>query len=250
MHDDGVEARLEALPLARRPALDEPEVEERDAAVVVEPVVAGVRIAVEGAEALDRVLPEAPDHLADPLPWSRATPSPRTGPTTCRRSSRWSARGCATARARRPGCAPTGGRRSGGRTPRRCAPRGGSRAPRACGPAARRPGPRASRPLQRQRREHRVHHLGAVEVLLDRLADAGELHLDGDLAALLGLGAVDLPDAGGGHRQVVPAAEDLLGRRAELGLDDRRRRASATSARRRPAARRAPAGPRRAGPRR
>ena len=34
--------------------------------------------------------------------------------------------------------------------------------------------------VQRQRREHRVHHLGGVEVLLDRRRHAGELHLDGE----------------------------------------------------------------------
>ena len=54
VHDDGIEARLEPLPLARLPPLDETEVEERDAAVVVEAVVPRVGVAVEGAQPLDR----------------------------------------------------------------------------------------------------------------------------------------------------------------------------------------------------
>ena len=63
----GVEARLELLPLAGLPSLDETEVEERDAAVTVEAVVARMRVAVEGAEAVHGVLGEAPDHLSGTL---------------------------------------------------------------------------------------------------------------------------------------------------------------------------------------
>ena len=47
--DHGVERRAEPFPLAGLPTLDQTEVEERDAAVVVELVVARVRVAVEKA---------------------------------------------------------------------------------------------------------------------------------------------------------------------------------------------------------
>ena len=57
----------QALELARRPPLHEAEVEERDGAVGVEPVVAGVRIAVEHAVAVHRALGEAEQHLGGAL---------------------------------------------------------------------------------------------------------------------------------------------------------------------------------------
>ena len=65
--DDRVHRRSQAVPLARRPPLHEAVVEERDAAVVVELVVARMRIAVEDAVPEDRVLGEAPDDLAGAL---------------------------------------------------------------------------------------------------------------------------------------------------------------------------------------
>ena len=74
--------------------------------------------------------------------------------------------------------------------------------------------------LQRQRREHRVHHLGPVEVLLDGVADAGELDLDGELAAVERVGPVHLADAGRGHGQVLPAREHPLRLVAELVAHD------------------------------
>ena len=54
---------MSRLELAFGPPLHETEVEERHGAVVVEPVVAGMRIAVEHAVAIDRALHEAEDHF-------------------------------------------------------------------------------------------------------------------------------------------------------------------------------------------
>ena len=79
--------------------------------------------------------------------------------------------------------------------------------------------------VEGQRREHAVHDLGPVEVLLDGRADAGELHLDRHGATLERRGPVDLADAGRGDGQVLPAGEHLLGLGAELG---RRRRSAAS----------------------
>ncbi len=66
--------------------------------------------------------------------------------------------------------------------------------------------------VEGQRREHRVHHLGGVEVLLDRLGDAGELDLDGELAAGGVAGPVDLADARRRLWHVLPRGEHALGR--------------------------------------
>ena len=71
--------------------------------------------------------------------------------------------------------------------------------------------------LQHHRREHRVHHLGGVEVALDRLVDARVLDLDRDVEPVVGDRPVDLADAGRGDRQVGPVEEYPLGWIAELG---------------------------------
>ena len=210
VHDDRVEARLEPLPLAGLPPLDEPEVEERHAAVVVEAVVAGVRVAVERAEALDRVLAEAPDHLAGALLGLRASAA----------ATNWSHDIPSIHSVVSTRSVDSSGTSSGMRTHGWPAKWRGE-----LGDVARleavvellaHPGaqlvdePAGVEAVERHRREHVVHHLGAVEVLLDRLADARELHLDRDVAAVGRLGPVDLADAGRGDGQVVPAPEHLL----------------------------------------
>ena len=75
--------------------------------------------------------------------------------------------------------------------------------------------------VERQRREHRVHHLGGVEVLLDGLGDAGELDLDGQFPTGSVTGSVNLADARRRHRHVLPGGKYPLGRGAELTLDHR-----------------------------
>ena len=89
VHDDRVERRAERVPLARRPALHEAVVEERDAAVVVELVVARVRVAVEHPAPQDGVLGEPPQDLRRRAAWWHTTPWRGTARTTCRRPIRW-----------------------------------------------------------------------------------------------------------------------------------------------------------------
>ena len=80
-----------------------------------------------------------------------------------------------------------------------------------------------------------------AQVGLDGVADAGVLHLDGDGPLVAGVGVdddgpVDLADRRRGDRLRVPLDEQLVGRRAELALDDLGGEVGATSAARRPAA--------------
>ena len=56
-----------------------------------------------------------------------------------------------------------------------------------------------------------------VEIVVQRLGDAGILHLDGETAAVGVLGGVHLAERGGGQGRVVPPGEALLGRRAQFG---------------------------------
>ena len=74
--------------------------------------------------------------------------------------------------------------------------------------------------LQHHHREHRVHHLGGVEVGLDGLTDARVLHLHGDVEPTGGDRPVDLPDARRGDRQIGPVEEDPLRWIAELRCHD------------------------------
>ena len=80
---------MSALELAGRPPLHEPEVEERHRAVVVEAVVAGVRVAVEHTVAVDRALREAEDHLGRALLLGSRAGRLELRPRRCRRPTRW-----------------------------------------------------------------------------------------------------------------------------------------------------------------
>ncbi len=217
---DGVERRLEPLPLAVLPTLDEPEVEERHAAVAMEAVVPRVRVAVEHADAVDGVLGEAPDHLGGALLRRHRSrlheliPGQPVDPLRREYLRRRQLRGQGRdAHPRMPGEA-AGELGDVGRLAAvveflahahtQLVDEG--------------PGVEA---VERQRREHRVHHLGGVEVFLDRLGNAGELHLDGKFPTGSVASAVDLADARRRHRHVLPGGEDPLGRSAELALDHR-----------------------------
>ena len=100
-------------------------------------------------------------------------------------------------------------------------------------------------------RQHGPEQVGVAQVGRDRLADAGVLHLDrhGAFAAVVGIaphGAVDLADRRCRDRLGIPLDEQLLGRRAELGLHHGRPPARRSSAGRWTAARRGPGAPARA----
>ena len=68
--------------------------------------------------------------------------------------------------------------------------------------------------------EQRHQHLHVAHVGLDRLGNPGVLNLDRHLVAVVGCGAVDLPDRGGGDRFLVKAGEDCADRLAKVGFDD------------------------------
>ena len=61
-----------------------------------------------------------------------------------------------------------------------------------------------------------------LQIQLNLAGDAGLLDLDHHLAAIAQRGGVDLADRGAGQRRMVEAGEDALGRRAQLGLQQRR----------------------------
>jgi hypothetical protein len=64
------------------------------------------------------------------------------------------------------------------------------------------------------RRDHRLEHGQALEIVLDGLVDAGVLHFDGDGLAAARDGAMHLTDAGRGEGLGLPCAEHAFGRRA------------------------------------
>ena len=68
--------------------------------------------------------------------------------------------------------------------------------------------------------EQLQHHADVLEVGADDVLDAGVLDLDGDGAAVVQLGLVDLADRGGGDRLLVELGERVLQRLAEVVLDD------------------------------
>ncbi len=72
--------------------------------------------------------------------------------------------------------------------------------------------------LEHHRREHRVHHLGGVEIALDRLVHSRVLHLHRDIATVVGDRAMDLADRCSGHGHVRPVEEEPFGRFAEVAL--------------------------------
>ena len=76
--------------------------------------------------------------------------------------------------------------------------------------------------FEHHRREHAVHHLGGVEVALDRVVHPRILHLHGHVDPGRRDGLVHLTDACRGDRQVAPVEERALGRHAELALDHAR----------------------------
>ena len=90
--------------------------------------------------------------------------------------------------------------------------------------------------LQRERREHAVEHLGVVEVALDRLVDAGVLHLHRDHAAVGQHGPVHLADRRRRDRDRVPVEEEVRRGRRRARSRTTSRPGSAPSAARRPAA--------------
>ena len=220
--DDRLERRAQRFPLPRCPALHEAVVEERDAAVVVELVVAGVWIAVEHPAPQHGVLGEPPEDLGGAL----------LGGVRPRRPELLE----------RHAVDPFGGQQA---LRRQLRDEAGHAHPRVTGVqlgelddvarlelvvellAHARPQLVDERlgvePLEHHRREHRVHHLGGVEVGLDRGADARVLHLHGDIEAARRDRAVDLPDARRRDREVGPVEEDPLRRVPELGRDDARR---------------------------
>ena len=219
VHDDRIERRTQRLPLAGRPALHEAVVEERDAAVVVELVVARVRVAVEHPAPQHGVLGEPPQDFGGAL-----------------------LRGVGLRRAElleRHAVDPLGGEQTFGRQlrdetrdadPRVAGVQLGELDDVACLElvvellAHARPQLVDERlgveALQHHRREHRVHHLGGVEIGLDRGADAGVLHLDRDVEAARRDRSMDLADARRGDREVGPVEEDPLRWVAELGRHD------------------------------
>ena len=205
-------------------ALHAPEVEERDGAVVVEQVVAGVRVGVEHAEAGDAPEEEAVDDLAPPVAQRLVDvvdlgPPPSVdhlhgehpvarelGEHLGHADERMAAVVLGELRLVRQL-----GARS--RAPRRSAPTISSAMARTS--KLRNCGHDALGDL-----DEREEQLGVGQVVADGVGDARVLHLDRDLGAVVQAGGVDLADRRGGDRRGGELGEELLGRAPELALDD------------------------------
>ena len=211
-----------ALRLGTQP-LHAPEVEERDGAVVVEQVVAGVRVGVEHAEAGDAPEEEPVDDLAPPVAQrlvdvGRLRPSPSVdhlhGEHPIARQL---------------------GEHLGHADERMAAVVLGELAlVRQLGgvvellaePLRDLVGEGAHVEVAELRDDalgdlhEREEQLGVRQVVADGVGDAGILHLDRDLGAVVQAGDVDLADRRSGDRCRGELGEELLGPTPELALDD------------------------------